>query len=640
MTILFLSCCFLVVPSALPAEDDVAYRTALAGAVRAAANGVLPSVVTVEIIGSGGPADGEVEQDAPTSGVILDRDGHILASSIVVQRPSASILVVLSDGTRHTAAVVARDHHRDLALLKIKTDKQLIPISLVGNPELPIGSTVIAVGRYGNDAAPIISRGVLSAKERLDGIALQTDARVSPVFYGGPLVDLYGNVLGILIPAVAEGGAADATGWYDSGIAFAIPAEVIAKKLDRLTAGQDVKKGLIGIVAKSRDPIADGTEIAAVRTRSPAETAGIKAGDEVISVAGISVRRHQEIRQALGSFDAGETILLKLKRDGKLIDIETKLTDSIPPLQPQRLGVIVSQHTEEAQSRVLIDGVLPGSPAAKELQIGDRIEKIGEAEISEVDSLRRQLISAEPDQPLKVAIRRDGNSVDVQIVPESIAGKIRALPPESWRNPDDVPWKSQEIKLPDSANAAAFVAPGADSGADQLGLLVLLIGPGEAAPLEILKQWSDFARDSAVVVCAIAPEDAQRWQPKELDIVAKFAAAVMKQAPIDTFAVAVGTSGAIAGGKDSAADSMAMAVAISQSNTFFGLAISAETRPPAIRLRENEPASSLQLLLPVEAEGELPTWSAGLQGAGYPIVRGGNVDRTMLLNWVRLLQAI
>ena len=640
MSFLVLSCCFLVAPSALPADDDVAYRTALAGAVRAAANGVLPSVVTVEIIGSGGPVDGEVEQDAPTSGVILDDQGHILASSIVVQRPSASILVVLSDGTRHTATVVARDHHRDLVLLKIKTDNPLIPIRLDGNPSLPIGATVIAVGRYGNQAAPIISRGVLSAKERLDGIALQTDARVSPVFYGGPLVDLYGNVLGILIPAVAEGGAPDATSWYDSGIAFAIPAEIIARKLDRLTAGQDVKKGLIGIVAKSRDPIADGTEIAAVRSRSPAETAGIQAGDEVISVAGISVRRYQEIRQALGSFDAGETIVLKLKRDGKLIDIETKLTDSIPPLQPQRLGVIVSQQNEETQSRVLINGVVPESPAANQLQIGDTIEKIGEAEISEVDSLRRQLISAEPDQPLKVAIRRDGNTIDAEIVPESVAGKIRALPPESWSGQDDVAWKSQEIKLPDAANAAAFVAPGADSSADQLGLLVLLIGPGEAVPMEILKQWSELAADSAVVVCAIASEDAQRWQPKELEIVAKFAAAVMKQAPINPFAVAVGTSGAIAGEKVSAADSMAMAVAISQSNVFFGVAISAETRPPAIRLRENEPASSLQLLLPVEAESELPTWCAGLQSAGYPIVLGGNIDKKMLLNWVRLLQAI
>ena len=385
--------------------DDRDYRIALAEAVRASAGRVLPSVVTVEIIGTGGPVNGEVEQDAPTSGVIVNETGHILASSIVVRRPSASVLVVLADGSRHTAKVVSRDHHRDLVLLKIETDQELEPIELIGNPDLPIGATTVAVGRYGTDAAPIISRGVLSARERLNGIAIQTDARVSPAFYGGPLVDLYGNVLGILIPAVAEGGAPDATSWYDSGIAFAIPTDVIAKKLARLKAGEDIKKGLIGIVAKSRDPIESGTEIAAVRTRSPAESAGIKAGDEVLSVAGQPVRRHQEIRQVLGSFDAGETIALTLRRGDEQIDVKTKLADAIPPLEPQRLGVIVSEQTDseqtdqqqtpgdeddqqtnqqsgdEAKSRVVVDAVLPESGAAQDLKVGDVIEKIGEAEI-------------------------------------------------------------------------------------------------------------------------------------------------------------------------------------------------------------------------------------------------------------------
>ncbi len=97
----------------------------MAGAVREAANRVLPSVVAIEIIGTSGAAQGEVEQDAPTSGIILDADGYVLASSIVVARPSASILVVLPDGTRQAAKVVARDHHRDLVLLKIETDKVL-----------------------------------------------------------------------------------------------------------------------------------------------------------------------------------------------------------------------------------------------------------------------------------------------------------------------------------------------------------------------------------------------------------------------------------------------------------------------------------------------------------------------------------
>ena len=623
--------------------DDLVYRSALAEAVRASANRILPAVVTVEIIGTGGPVRGEVEQDAPTSGVIVDTDGHILASSIVVRRPSASILVVLADGSRHSAHVVARDHHRDLVLLKIKTDQELVAAELAGNPELPIGATTIAVGRYGTDASPIVSRGVLSARGRLNGIAIQTDARVSPAFYGGPLLDLYGNLLGILIPAVAEGGAPDATSWYDSGIAFAIPTEVIANKIDRLKAGEDIKKGLIGIVAKSRDPIASGTEIAAVRIRSPAESAGIKAGDEVISIEGKSVRRHQEIRQVLGSFDAGETIKLKLRRGDQEIEVETKLTDTIPPLQPQRLGLVVLEQGDQERSQVIVDDLVPESAASEILQVGDVIQSIGDAKISEVESLRRQLISAEPEQPLKIKVQREEQSTDFEITPESIAGPIRATIPESWQIGDadeQEDWTPQEIKLPESANSAAFLAPGSEADADRLGLLVLLIGPGEAAPMEVLNDWPEVARASGVVVCAIAPEKAERWQPKELDVVAKFAAAVIKKAPIDPVAVAVATTGTLQGGKASAADSMALAVAISQSSTFFGVAVSNETRPPAIRLRENEPATSLQVLMPVETEDDLPSWGAGIKRSGYPIVLGGELDKQTLLNWVRLLQSI
>ena len=105
-------------------SDDLAYRVAMAKAVRTAAERFLPSIVTVEIIGAATGGGGEVEQDAPTSGVIVDDEGYVIASSIVLRRPSASLLVALPDKSRHVAKVVARDHHRDLVLLKIKTDKE------------------------------------------------------------------------------------------------------------------------------------------------------------------------------------------------------------------------------------------------------------------------------------------------------------------------------------------------------------------------------------------------------------------------------------------------------------------------------------------------------------------------------------
>ncbi|MGI9470142.1 MAG: trypsin-like peptidase domain-containing protein [Rubripirellula sp.] len=677
--LLYSSAAMLVLNVSVPtAVADEAYRQAMAKAVRNAANVALPSVVSIEIIGAGDVGEGEVEQDAPTSGIIVDPDGFVLASSIVVRRPSASILVVLSDGTRHAAKVVARDHHRDLVLLKIDPDDPLSAVKFPAESELKIGQTTVAVGRYGSDASPIVSRGVLSATERLDGIALQTDARVSPAFYGGPLIDLYGQVLGVLIPAVAKGGAEDSTSWYDSGIAFAIPSDVIAKKLDRLKAGDDVTKGLIGIVSKTKDPYDDGTEIAAVRKRSPAESAGIKAGDEVLEVAGRAVRRHQEIRQVLGAFDAGESITLKLRRDGKVIEIETELAESIPPLQPQRLGIIASEqaNSEDQDSvTVVVADVLPDSPADGKLKPGDQIQRVGESVVSSAESLRRLMISAEPDVQLSVSIVRDDADMQVTLTPASIAGDVFATLPKAWTKADDSAWESSEIKLPDAGNVAAFAAPsdsrsadnqadddaednssadsdeadadenvaesvGDQGGRQQLGLLVLLMNPGQGAPDKVLESWIDDAQAAGVVVCAIAPEDSRRWQPKEMDAIANFVAAISKKAPIDSTSVAIAAPGALAGGSAEAADSMALAVAMSQSSTFFGVSVSSKTRPPAVRLRENEPSASLQILLPVESKSDLPTWGAAIEKSGYPIVLGGETDRPTLLNWVRLLQAI
>jgi len=621
----------------------------MAKAVRAAAKSVLPAVVAVEIVGTAQGPSGEVEQDAPTSGVMIDTDGYVLASSIVVRRPAASILIVLPDGSRHAAKVVSRDYHRDLVLLKIETSKELSAIEFPSKLDVQIGKTTVAVGRFGNTASPIISRGVLSGVERLDGVALQTDARVSAAFYGGPLIDLYGNVMGILIPAVAGGAGSDPTGWYDSGIAFAIPSDVILTKLERLKSGTDIKRGLIGIASKTKDPYDDGTEIAAVRKRSPAEASGIKAGDEVIEIDGKTVKRHQEIKQALGRYDAGETIRIKLRRDGKEIDITTELAETIPPLQPQRLGVLVSELDSEQDGEeqadddiatVVVDSVLSGTPAESKIKAGDQLRKLGDAKISSVTTLRSLLMSAEPETEVELSITRAGNDETVRLTPAMVAGSSLMQPPKAWSDAESDDWATEELKLPDSGNAAAFVAPKATDAQQNLGLLLLLMNPSGGSPTEVLENWREAAKAAGVVICAVAPEDSRRWQPKEINAIGNFAAAVMKKAPINPNAVAVAAPGAISGTDAEAADSMALAVAVSQSSTFFGVSVSPKTRSPAMRVKENDPSASLQILLPLASEKELPEWSRGIKKAGYPVVLGGETDMTTLLNWVRLLQAI
>ena len=128
-----------------------------------------------------------------------------------------------------------------------------------------------------------------------------------------------------------------------------------ARKLDRLQQGEDIKKGLIGIVVKSEDPYDSDTELAAVRTRSPAEAAGLKPGDEIVSVAG---RKCSVIKKSNKfSVDSMPVNRSRLNIDviKKTQLVEVTLADSIPPLEPQRLGIVVRQQVGEDEQKTAVD---------------------------------------------------------------------------------------------------------------------------------------------------------------------------------------------------------------------------------------------------------------------------------------------
>ncbi|MCA9135794.1 MAG: PDZ domain-containing protein [Planctomycetales bacterium] len=649
-------------------SDTAKYRQTLAAAVRTAAQRVLPAVVSIEVIGVAETADGrgqqsEVSQDAPSCGIVVDPEGLVIASDIIVRRPSASLLVVLPDQTRLAAKIVARDHHRGLVMLRVKPETPLVAMELPQAVESPVGSTVVAVGRYGGDLSPMVSSGILSATGRLEGTMLQTDARVSPSFYGGPLIDLYGNVIGVVVPAIAEGGAPDDTSWYDSGIAFAVPTPVLKNKLARLGDGQDIRKGLIGIVPKSKDPLAEGTELAAVRNRSPAEKAGIKPGDSIEAVAGVPVKMFQEIKQALGPYDAGETIEITLRSDGETRNVSVKLAESIPPLNPQRLGVWAVEESEsvvaqagdddtandsdegnddqQVATRVRVRAVVPGTAADGKIEPGDVIKRVDQTEITDLATLGRMMVTAVPDEELSVSVDRQGNAVDVTLTPTSIAGPALDKTIELWAdNEPENKWDVLELRLPDVPNLAAYAAPDVDDATSDagIGMLIMLLPPENRDPKKQLDSWRDLAGRFGVVICAVSSEDEKRWQQKEIDVVSRMATLLSQRVSVG--AIAVASTGVMKDVDASAADSMVIAIALSDRKNFSGIAVSADTKPPAVRLRENEPDRSLEILIPIDSLDEGPTWLAPLATAGYPISLGGKCELADLLRWVRLLQTI
>ncbi len=158
---------------------------------------------------------------APRPDLIVSEDGYILSSAFAFAGKPSSILVTLPSGKRVSATIVARDTSRMLVLLKVAADEPLPVPTQVPRQELSVGQWTIAVGRTYPDSFPNVSVGILCAINRVWGKAVQTDAKVSPSNYGGPLIDIRGRVIGMLVPLSPqqEGEFAGAE-WYDSGIGF------------------------------------------------------------------------------------------------------------------------------------------------------------------------------------------------------------------------------------------------------------------------------------------------------------------------------------------------------------------------------------------------------------------------------------
>ncbi|SMP40530.1 serine protease, S1-C subfamily, contains C-terminal PDZ domain [Neorhodopirellula lusitana] len=660
------------------ATRAVDYQVAVAERIRRITGDVLASVVSIEVIGVM-QSDGEVRLDAPTTGVIVDADGHIIASSWVTQGEAASIIVTTDTGTRFPATVVGRDEHRELVLLKINPkDTVLSPLRLnVEAPTPPVGSTLVAVARYGQSAVPMVSSGVMSASDRLDGTAIQSDVRISPVFYGGPLLDLSGNVAGIVIPAVGENGADDPTAWYDSGIAFAVPSDVIAAKLDRLRQGETIQAGLLGFVIGGADPYAPGTTISTVRKRSPAERAGLKSGDELIEVGGRKVRRRQEVKLALGRFDAGEEVAIRYRRDGDETTVNVTLVETIEPLRPQSIGITLNE--------LKVTSVLEDSPADGVLKVGDVLRSLDEGEIEDAASLRQRLWAADPETEIQFSVARASDNVDAQdkatkpiklsMTPQSWAGPIGARSVESLPLlAETKTWKHTELRLPDVSNQAVLWHPdtsadanleaAADESTDQAedadetavvdasspgeldALLVVLLPPSQRDPKQEIEGWQELAQGHNVAVCMIASEDAERWQLAAMDAVTKVTTAAIKQCGVNPNAVAIVSPGILSGDGSSGAnasapaDSMVMAVSLSTENVFHGAAFPHWVKPPAIRLRRDAPMRLLRILINKESEEDWPAWTEAIKRIGCPIQTADQVDQASLLDWCRTLRLL
>lgn len=266
-----------------------------------------------------------------TTGIVVSADGYILTSTFNFIRQASVVTVTTYDGSKRVARILGRDDTRKICLLKIDDVSELAIPAIKPTEDVRVGQWAISMGVGYGDKTPAMSVGIVSAKGRIGGRAIQTDANISPANYGGPLVDIEGKLMGICVPMNPQSQATSAgVEWYDSGIGFAVPVGKFQKLIDQLKDGQKILPAFLGIQAVAR-PDREGMTVVQVVPKSTAFQAGLKPSDVLLAINGQPVKDMLCLRQIMNRFSAGQEISLTFFRanSNKAIDLPNGNPDNL-----------------------------------------------------------------------------------------------------------------------------------------------------------------------------------------------------------------------------------------------------------------------------------------------------------------------
>ena len=373
----------------------------------------------------------EYRQTGQGSGFIISDDGYILTNNHVVGEAD-TITVKTHDGREFGAELVGTDEKSDVAVIKI--DGENLPTMPLGDSDsLETGEWVIAIGNpFG--LAETLTFGIVSAKGRSAvGIAdyedfIQTDAAINPGNSGGPLINLDGEAIGINTAIFSRTGGS-------VGIGFAIPINMAKSIKDQLVNEGKVTRGQLGVlISDLTNDVAeyfglDSTRAVMVNQvldGSPAQRAGLQAGDVILKIDGRDVNGMGQLRNSIASVAPGTTINLLVYREGKEKTLpvrigeltDTSLQVGVSQL-PKTLGLTVQDLTEETRRRyglgraqgVVVSSVSQDSEAfRKGIRPGTIILSVNQKEIRSVEEFNKALQESAESKKVLLHISEQGYS--------------------------------------------------------------------------------------------------------------------------------------------------------------------------------------------------------------------------------------
>jgi len=369
------------------------------------------------------------------TGFIIDREGYILTNNHVVEKTD-EIKVILADEKEYTAEIVGRDPKTDLALIRIRPDKPLVPLPLGDSDRIEVGDWVVAIGNpFG--LGHTVTAGIVSAKYRHIGAGpyenfIQTDASINPGNSGGPLLNTVGEVIGINTAIFSQSGGS-------IGIGFAIPINMAKDLLPQLKKGK-VVRGWLGVLIQAITPELKeklglegegGALVADITPGGPADTAGLKRGDVIITFDGKEIKEMRDLPYIVASTPVGKTVEVEVVRKGKKKTFQVKIgvlkgEEGVPaPTEESpKLGMTVKELTPELArtyglsetSGIVVVGVDRGSPAAEAgIRTGDIILEIDQVPVEDLEQFNNRMSAYKEGDTILLLLRRQGGTLYVTL---------------------------------------------------------------------------------------------------------------------------------------------------------------------------------------------------------------------------------